>query len=548
VSGSTPRSEAPSEGGDCDVLVIGAGVAGAVSARRLAEAGLRVVCLEQGDWPDYSLASGGREEFELTATRDWAWDPNLRRNPADYPVQDSESEMAALMWSGVGGSSVLYAAHWHRNLPSDFRVHSADGVGDDWPLSYEDLRPFYERVERDFGVSGRAGDPALPPGEGPPLAPVPLRPAGRALAGAHNDLGWHWWPGSNAIATGSYGNLKPCRQLGACCFACPAGAKGSTDLTHWPQALAAGAELRTGARVQTIETDAGGLATGAVYVDREGVERRVAAQVTVLACNGIGTPRLLLMSGGARHPDGLANSSGLVGRRLMLHPFATVIGVFPEPLESWLGVWGQQAYSLEFYASDPGRGFLRGAKWGLTPTGGPLFAACAPMWGDERSWGPGLHERVASRLGRSATWGIICEDLPRPENRVVLDSSLVDSDGLPAPKVIYRIDENSRRMLRFNTERAEESMRAAGATETIVSHDRDRGWHHLGTAKMGTDPADSVVDEWGACHDVPNLYVFDGSTWPTSSGVNPTATIAAMALRGAEHLIASRPSQRTPHA
>ena len=165
---------------DPDVLIVGAGPSGAIAAKRLAEEGFRVLVLEQGDWPDYSKATVTREDFPLTAGRDWGWDPNVRQAPGDYPIDDSESDITALMWNGVGGGTVVYAAQWQRNMPSDFRVRTLDGVADDWPLTYEDLEPYYVRVERDFGISGLAGDTAFPPGEGPPLPPVPLGPAGRA--------------------------------------------------------------------------------------------------------------------------------------------------------------------------------------------------------------------------------------------------------------------------------------------------------------------------------------------------------------------------------
>src|SRR5207245_2094394 len=159
-------------------------------------------------------------DYELTSGRDWAWDPNARGAPADYPVDDSESDITALMWNGVGGGTVVFAAHWQRNMPSDFRVRSLDGIADDWPFTYEDLEPYYVRAERDWGVSGLAGDTAFPGGDGPPMAPVPLGRMGRRVAKAHNDLGWHWWPGPNAIATQKYGRLNPCTQRATCLWGC----------------------------------------------------------------------------------------------------------------------------------------------------------------------------------------------------------------------------------------------------------------------------------------------------------------------------------------
>jgi choline dehydrogenase-like flavoprotein len=536
----------PGGNADTDVLIIGAGPTGAVAAKRFAQAGLRVVVLEQGDWPDYSKARADYLDFELTAGCYWSGNPNRRKAACDYPIDDSDSDISAVLYNAVGGGTVIYAAHWQRNMPSDFRVRTLDGIGDDWPLTYEDLQSYYERVEEDFGVSGLAGDPAFPPGKGPPLPPAPLAEMGRRVAKAHNRLGWHWWPGPNAIATRAYRSLNPCKQRATCMWGCVEGAKGSVDRTHWPDNVDLRVHLVTGARVKRIEMNGSGLATGAVYVNREGAECFQRAAVTVLAANGIGTPRLLLLSANGKHPNGLANSSGLVGRRLMMHPFGTVVGLFADDLGSTHGLWGQHIHSLEFYETDTARGFARGAKWGLQPTGGPLSMTRSYPWGEQNAiWGEGFHDQLRKRLGHSAMWGIICEDLPEEENRIVLDPVLKDSHGIPAPKLIYKMSENSRRLLDFHLARARESLEAAGAYETVVAPlIRETGWHLLGTAKMGSDPATSVVDTWGRTHDVPNLFIYDGSIWPTSSGMNPTATIAAMALWCAEHLVQNKRFQK----
>ncbi|WP_223477035.1 GMC family oxidoreductase [Oricola indica] len=545
-----PRRSRPRRDEEVDVVIVGAGPSGSVAALELARAGISVVVLEQGDWPDYDDYTGARPEHELVATKLWHPNPNVRDNPRDYPVDTSTTDINPLMYAGVGGSANLYGAQWMHFLPSDFKVRSMDGVADDWPFTYEDLLPFQLEIERQVGVSGLSGDPAYPPRGPYPFPALPMGSVGHRGIMGQEEMGWHWWPGSNAIPSESFGQLNPCVRRGTCLTGCPEGAKSTTDRSHWPLALKAGATLVTNARVSEIETDADGLATGVVYIDGNGRTRRQKAKVVILCANGVGTPRLLLMSGGE---DGLANSSGLVGKRLMMHPFASVLASFEDPLDSWRGPFGQQIYSLEFYETDESRGFLRGSKWNCMPSGGPVGVSGAigskvyvSEDGDFRDfWGKNLHENVARRFGHSLIWGIVGEDLPEEDNQVVLSKDLVDSDGLPAPQIKYQVNENSNRLLNFNIERCLESVNAAGAIETLVSTPvRESGWHLIGTTVMGDDPRKSVVDQWGATHDVPNLYVMDASTFPTSGATNPTATIMAVALRNTRRMIAERRNQK----
>lgn len=532
-----------------DVLIVGAGASGGTAARELAEAGFDVVCLEQGGWTSASDYPGSRPEYELLAQKTWHANPNVRGRPQDYPCDTAQSDVNPLMWNGVGGSTILYGGHWARMLPSDFCARTLDGVADDWPFTYEDLLPYYRAAERRMGVSGLAGDPAYPDGAEMPFPPFPIHEMGRKAAEGMNRLGWHWWPAPNAMpSVGSTEYLAQCARIGTCQTGCPQGAKASTDLTHWPEAQRLGARLVTGARVSTITTSSTGLATGALYVDREGVERRQTADVVILCANGVGTPRLLLMSACEAHPDGLANSSGLVGRRLMMHPYAAVIGLYDDPLQSWMGPAGVRIHSHQFYESDESRGFVRGAKWIVMPTGGPLGMRAGYGGGPlEERFGEALHRSVAEQLGHGFEWGIVAEDLPEEENRVALSEEVVDGDGLPAPKIIYRTSANTRAMLDFHVARAKEAHEAAGAGKLLVAPQmRDSGWHLMGTCRMGIDPATSVVDEHGRSHDVPNLYVYDGSIFPSSSGSNPTATICAVALRSVKRLIETRNSQEVP--
>jgi choline dehydrogenase-like flavoprotein len=330
-------------------------------------------------------------------------------------------------------------------------------------------------------------------------------------------------------------------------WGCPKGAKSSTDTTLWPDALKHGAKLVTGGRVREIRVNGQGLATGAVYVDRAGKEHVQDADVVIVAGNGVGTARLLLLSSSNRFPDGLANSSGLVGKRLMLHPYMSVLGIYEDDLESWLGPWGTQLLSLQFADHDESRGFSRGAQWDVMPLGGPLFTLFRyddrPF--DER-WGPKIHDLIERTLGRAFDWGVGIEDLPHEHNTVTLDPELTDSDGIPAPKITFTIDDDMRANLRFQLDRAKEAHEAAGAIDTIEADWSAWGWHLLGTARMGDDPATSVVDRGCQAHDVPNLYLMDGSVFVTSGPMAPTATICANALRCTEHLIERASLQAVP--
>jgi choline dehydrogenase-like flavoprotein len=529
---------------DADVVIIGAGPSGAVTAHTLASKGFKVVCLEQGDWVNPADYPGNKPEYELLLQKEWSWNPNTRGRTADYPMNLDKAEVTPIMFAGVGGSSLLYGAQWMRLLPSDFRVRTLDGVADDWPIDYYELAPYYDRIDAFLGVAGLGGDPAYPP-QDYAMPPHPLGKGGMRMARGMNALGWHWWPGTQAIPSWNFKNMAKCVRWGVCETGCPAGAKASFDLGYWPHATAAGAKLITGARVREIEIDTQGRANAVIWIDRLGVEHRQRAKTVVMAANGIGTTRLLLLSKSGAFPDGLANSSGLVGKNLMLHPNNEALGLYDEDIESWKGPAGQLIYSLEFYETDKSRGFDRGSKMNLMPVPGILriMENFADLPFDQR-WGSNVHD-LAKYAGRALSWAGNIEDLPEESNRVVLDFDLTDSDGIPAPRIEYKISENTQKSLDFTLDRMTDMHKAAGATHIF----RQPLWkeapgHLLGTARMGNDPGSSVVDRYGRSHDVPNLFIVDGSVMVTSGAVNPTATIAAMALRTAEHIADTAADQR----
>ncbi len=513
-----------------DVLIIGAGPIGLTCAIWATDTRMRIVCLEQGGRMNPAEYPSTGREWETATQGDYAISPNIRKRPADYPINEDDTPISVANFNGVGGSTILYSAHFPRMHPSDFKVKSLDGVADDWPIDYNTLEPFYAENDRNVGVSGLAGGPADPPHQ-PPLPHIPMGHMGEKIATGFNALGWHWWPSDSAIITRDYDGREACANLGPCNTGCAKGAKSSADVTYWPMAERQGVELRTGCRVREITVDENDMATGAIYFDEDGIEHFQRAEIVIMACNGVGTPRLLLNSKSARFPDGLANRSGLVGQNLMFHPWGNVQGVFDEPLASHYGPQGCCILSKEFYETDLERGFVRGYNMQITRGAGPISTAMGRLASGDLPWGEGHHGAFAKYFDRTINLGICCEDLPETSNAVTLDPTLCDSNGIPAPKVTYRFSENSQRMLQHGLARGVEVMQAAGATDISTAGPlRLAGWHLLGTARMGTDPESSVVNEWGRSHDVRNLFIVDGSVFVTSGGVNPTTTIQAVAL------------------
>ena len=516
-----------------DVVVIGSGAAGAAVTWRLATSGASVLCLEQGDWLRPDAFASEQHEFEASLRRgQYAFLPNDRKRPEDYPVTTAgDGPTNIVMWNGVGGSTVHWEGHFPRFHPSDFAVRRLDDVAEDWPISYADLEPFYDANDSMIGVSGLVGDPANAPRRPRSTPPLALGRSGEALVRGFEKLGWHWWPSDNAIISRDYDGRIGCDNRGRCNFGCPLKAKASADVVYWPKALKTGAKLTVRARVKEIAVGSDGRATGVVYFSRRGELQMQPARVVVVCCNGIGTPRLLLASKSARFPDGLANSNGHLGHHFMNHPSRYVEGIFDEPFETETFT-GNPFFSQQFYETDRDRGFVRGYSLMVYRPFGPASVA----WGDSEPvpWGSGHHDEMARRFGRSVGIAVMAEDLPEDVNRVDLDPEAKDSNGVPAPRVTYRTSENTRRMLAHGTAAARQVLEAAGA-ERILDSGRVMNFaHYMGTARMGRNPNMSVVNKWNQAHDVPNLFIADGSSITTSAGVNPTSTIGALALRAAE--------------
>jgi 2-methyl-1,2-propanediol dehydrogenase len=524
---------------ETDVLVIGSGPGGAGVTLKLVQAGMRVTCLEQGPWVLPHEHPHYHKEWEIEKQRGWAYDPNVRQLPEDYPVT---GKTTPYMMNNVGGSTMHYAGHWPRYKPIDFRKGTEHGLEGtiDWPISYEDLAPFYDENDAIYGISGMIGDPSYPDRKGAERDPAVLPgKLGLRFARAAGELGWHWWPSDNAIITEPRANRQATNADGNALSGSPTGSLGTPTVSHWPLALALGADLRTNARVEKINAS-GGKATGATYIDRITNERHeVRAKIVVLAANGIGSPRLLLLSEQNGHPHGLANSNGLVGKYLMHHIFAFCDSWFDEPLEGFKGDFGAPLYSHEFYHTDVNRGFVNGFGMQVARSFGSAYAAMGTHTGYVAPWGAKHRDFFNSHFANHMLVFMFGEDLPVETNRVTLDTSVTDSSGLPAAHVVWEPHENDLALVQYGIDRIFEATRAVGAVETNDTGAifPPPGWHLMGTCRMGNNPEDSVCNKWNQTWDVPNLFIVDGSSLTTGGAVNPTSTIGALAVRCGEYIL-----------
>ena len=520
-----------------DVLIIGAGASGAAVAWSLAETRMHILCLEQGGWMNPATIPSTGRDWEARVFGDYSPSPNIRARPEDYPINDDNSPIKVVNFNGVGGGTVMYTAHFPRLHPSDFRVRTLDGVADDWPIDYDTLAPFFAENDRMMGVSGprrRSRRPAARAADAAAAA-RPLRrdagqgdePARLALVAVRHRGRDRRIRGPRALHQSRPLHARPARR----------GRRRAPTSPTGRRRMRAGVELRTHCRVREITTNEHGMAAGVVYYDADGIEQFQPAEVVVLACNGVGTPRLLLNSASGRFPE-RARQFQRAGRqepdvpslrpglRLCRRADRQQPRAADLPVEQ--GVLRDRPVArLRARLHVPVRPRRRAGRRGGHQRS---RRACCP---GARAITPSSAASTAIGSGLSA----ICEDLPEEHNRVTLDPVLKDSHGIPAPRIDYTIGENTARMMEHGIARAKEILAAAEATDICVNSPiLYGGWHLLGTARMGTDPARSVVNEWGRSHDVKNLFIVDGSVFVTSGGVNPTSTIQALALYIADQM------------
>lgn len=513
---------------EVDFAIVGVGAAGGVLAQRLSRAGFRVVAFDAGPFWDVE--------------RDWVSDeagshklywnePRITGGPDPIALGSNNSG------HGVGGGTVHWAAFVPRFHPSDFREYSDDGVGVDWPISYEEIKPYYALLEKEMPVAGPLNFPWGDP-HGYPYGPHPSGGVADILVRGCTKLGIRAVAGGPvAITSGSHADRPHCIYRGFCIQGCKVGAKQSTLYSHVPDAIHHGAEIRANCMVARIDVgkdpDNGGpIVTGVTYFDGDGHERQQRAKVVIVSGYAIETPRLLLNSACPGFEQGLANSSDTVGRYLMVQAGNVILGRFAEPVRMYKAP-PANGLTEEFYETDRKRDFARGFA---IQTVGPLPISFAKqMMVAKGAWGWGLRQ-VMMDYNHWAAFGLLGELLPWADNRVTLAEEK-DRHGLPVAKVTYSLKDNDKKLIDFGAQKTMEVMWAAGAEEVVQE---PRYAHLIGGARMGNDPRTSVVDSFGRSHDVPNLFCCDGSILPTQGSANPGLTIQAIAARTADYLISER--------
>ena len=504
---------------EVDLLVVGCGAGGSTMLQRLARAGWKVVALDAGPFwdpaADWVSDEAGSHHLYWT-------EPRVISGSDPVPLGSNNSGR------GVGGSMVHYAGYTPRFHPSDFETYTRDGVGADWPIDYPELKPYYEAMEEELPVAGEKwpwGDP-----HSYPYRPHPVGGNGEIFLRGADHLGLTAKVGPVAIVNGRFGNRAHCIYRGFCLQGCKVNAKASPLITHIPDALAHGAEVRANAMVTKIEIDErSGRATGVHYV-RDGVPHFQRAAVVVIAGYSIETPRLLLNSACDRFPDGLCNDFDQVGRYLMVQGAPQTAGRFDAEVRMYKAP-PPEVSTEAFYETDPAKPYKRGFS---IQTVSPLPITWAEHVAAQGHWGADLREYMSDYVHWSCL-GALCEFLAQPDNRVTL-SEEKDRHGLPVAHFSYSQCDNDAALMRAAQSVMEDILHAAGADEVITI---DRFAHLVGGARMATDEEEGVVDAECRTFAVPNLYITDGSVLPTQGSANPALTIMAVAARAAERLIST---------
>ena len=529
-----------------DFVVIGSGPAGGSVARELTREGFEVLVLEQGT----AFTPEDMEHDEMGAFVTERWTNTAALQPQTYrkTVNEKATRRPFVSYArAVGGTTFHFTGNYWRFRPIDFHEFSKRGgvpgaAMADWPITYEELEPYYTAVEYAVGVSGETStNPGEPMRSKPyPLPPLNVHGPGVLLEVGAKKLGWSTKAAPMAILSRPYKGRQPCHNCGFCLgFPCEWGAKSGANWTMIPEALATGkCELRTNSYVRKIETDDAGRVTGVIYFDKDRKEVFQKAKAVVLSANGAETPRLLLLSKSKRFPDGLANSSGMVGKHFMFNGGAGSAGEFEHEIHAHKGPVVTRI-SHEHYELDPKLGLYGGGGFDFRISV-PALIRTMSMPQDRPQWGSEFKKGMRSWFLNSLDSYGHTTSLPVETNSVSLDPELKDAWGLPAMRVTYREHEQDLKLYKYFQERGRELLTAAGAikiTDDPITDSPGRGTVHLlGTARMGNDPRSSVVDKYHRAHDVKNLFIVDGSSFVTSGRGQPTMTIQALAFRAADHI------------
>jgi len=529
-----------------DFVVVGSGAAGGVVARELSQAGFSVLVFEQG--PRLGPADFEHDEFKYFFMSGITVDPKISpqtfRKTEDSVATQSPGMQPALYARLVGGSSNHYTANFWRFHEVDFKERSLLGAIPgtafaDWPITYDELEPYYTKVEWEVGVSGLGyASPFDPPRSKPyPMPPMPVKSSGVLLERGARKLGLHPFPAPMAIASEPFRGRPACVHCGFCMgFGCESRAKSSSLYNMIPEAEATGrCEVRSGSYVYHVETTPNRRVSGVHYFDAAKRSHFQPARAVVLSANGAETARLLLNSTSNRFTHGLANSSGMVGKHLMFNQGAAVHAVFEHELNEYKSIQVTRILH-DFYMSDPKRGFYGGGGIDARMNPQPAIWAMS-QGGDLPRWGNDLKARLEA-FPRSMVAAGHSTSLALASNNVSIDPALKDAWGVPAIRVTYKDHPDDLAFARFLQDRSVEIMEAAGAQKIWRDsvQENTAGVHLLGTCRMGNDPASSVVDKYHRAHDVPNLFICDGSSFVTSGRGQPTMTIQALAFRAADHI------------